>query len=224
MKILIDSREPLDVQEAIKKYPAFAKCEFAVQELPAGDCWIDDKIIVERKTISDLLSSIADNRLFNQADAMRRLCENCYICLCGPLTWGYNKKIIGTEWHYRSVVGALLQVQELGVCVINAADDADYPSTLNWLAYRDLSKITVLWPRKYGIATTVHEHLLVSLPGIGEVNSEKLLKEFGGAIEALIALCDDDVKLPDGIGAKVRQNIKEAFGLSVGEKLTRIKK
>lgn len=220
MKILIDSREPQDVQEAIKKYPAFAKAEFAVQELPAGDCWIDDRIIVERKTISDLLGSIADNRLFNQANAMRQLCENCYLVICGPLTWSFNGKIIGTDWHFRSVVGALLQVQELGVCVVFAADDADYCSTLNWLAQRDLSKIVILWPRKSGVQTTTHEHILVALPGIGEANTEKLLNQYGSAVDALIALCDDNVTT---ISAKMRHNVKGALGLSVGEKLARIK-
>jgi DNA excision repair protein ERCC-4 len=41
--------------------------------LPIGDYQIDDKIIIERKTIADFLSSIKNARIFQQAYRMANL-------------------------------------------------------------------------------------------------------------------------------------------------------
>lgn len=218
MRVILDSREPSNIVNAIKKYPLFADAEISVAKLDAGDCWIDN-LIIERKTISDLLASIVDNRLPNQANEMRELTEHCYFVICGSLTWSQQQKIIGTDWHFRSVQGALLQVQELGVCVIHAADDSDYPATLAWLAGRDLSKIVTLWPRKSGIPVTISDKVLASLPGIGPERATKLLNKYGSIADSIIALTDDNSELPEGISSKIRAGVREALGLSNGEYL-----
>ena len=65
--VVLDSREPQWVQEldyGVSK---------SVAALPIGDAWLateDTSLVVERKTLSDLLASIRDNRLFTQAAAM----------------------------------------------------------------------------------------------------------------------------------------------------------
>jgi ERCC4-type nuclease len=186
----------------------FADAEISVEELKVGDVWLDD-LIIERKTISDLLSSIADNRLINQASDMRYQSENCYLVICGSLVWTDRQKIVGTDWHFRSVIGALLSVQELGVCVVNAADDDDFPACLNWLLSRDRSGTMTLWPRKYGIPMTAADKILSSLPGIGEVKSAKLLDEYGNLADVIVNLTENNDK------------IREAFGLAENEYLVK---
>jgi ERCC4-type nuclease len=44
-----------------------------IMQLPIGDYRIDDKIIIERKTIADFLSSVKNGRIFQQAYRMANL-------------------------------------------------------------------------------------------------------------------------------------------------------
>lgn len=219
MRIIIDSREPHEVIDPIRLFPAFVSSKVEIKTLAAGDCQIDD-ILVERKTISDLLASIADGRLFNQAVAMRWITEYCYLVICGPLAWNQRQQIIGTNWRCHSVQGALLKVQELGVCVVHAADDNDYPATLAWLANRDLSEVAVVEPRKQATKTTAEENVLMSLPGIGPERAIKLIEHFGTVANVLLALTSD-VELPAGISDKTRSKIRVALGLSDSQYLVR---
>jgi ERCC4-type nuclease len=170
--------------------------------------WIDD-LIIERKTITDLLQSIKDNRIQNQAAKMRSLSEYCYLVICGSLVWTDRQKIIGTNWHFRSVIGVLLSVQELGVCVVHSADDTDFPAALNWLYNRDRDSIVTLWPRKYGYPMTDDEKILVSLRGIGETKASKLLRQYGNLADIIVKLTEEDPK------------IREVFGLQENEYLVK---
>lgn len=221
MKLLIDSREPPHILSQIKKYPAFKDYSVVSQELPCGDVWLNDgEVIVERKTVPDLLASIADNRIFNQANEMRQLTEWCYIVITDPLMWNDKDKIIGTDWHFRSVQGALLRVQELGVCVTHAANEQDFPGTLAWLLSKEREKIVTIWPRKFGIPMVIGEKIISSLPGLGQEKTSQLLTKFGSVIEVLLCLVNDDCDLQvAGIGKKTRQNIRQALGLSNNQKI-----
>lgn len=220
MKILIDSREPPTVVNKIKKH--FIDANIEVRELPCGDVWIDEDVIIERKTIGDLLASIADNRIFNQANDMRQISEWCYIIIEGQLIW-YDSKIIGTDWHFRSVQGALLQVQELGVGVVHCDNANDFCKTVEWLANRNRDKATTIPPRKYGLPITTDEKIISALPGIGLERASKLLREYGSCIAVIECLLNNDCDLPSGIGEKTRQATKKALGLSIDEMIKVIK-
>lgn len=76
--ITIDSREPTPLISSIKK--RFKdKANFEVKKLDEGDYLISDSVIVERKRVDDLYSSIMDGRLKSQ------LCR---------LTTNYQNKLI----------------------------------------------------------------------------------------------------------------------------------
>ena len=216
MKILIDTQEPPWILTQIKAHPFFVSSEIEVAKLDCGDIWIDD-IIIERKTISDLLTSIKDKRLSNQAAEMRASSEWCYLLIEGPLTW-IEQKIIGTGWHFRSIQGALLQVQEFGVLVVHAADEADVPATLAWLASRDRSKIVPLAPRKYGVEWTPGEEIISGIPNLSQSKASQLLNHYGSAAKAFEGLCNG-TDLPAGFGPKTRENTRYALGLSDNQRL-----
>lgn len=186
-----------------------------VVNLPAGDIWLDD-LIIERKEPADLLASIADGRLFNQCAEMRLESAWCYILIMGQLNWGYDGKIIGTGWNFRSVEGALLQCQELGVSVVHAQSDADLCTTLIWLARRKRTQHVFL-PQREAIMLMPDEKVLASLPGVGRERALELLKE-RNLRDALFCLIDPECKVK-GVGVKTKANIREIFNLNEGEKL-----
>jgi ERCC4-type nuclease len=186
-----------------------------IQLLPAGDIHLDD-IIIERKEPADLLASIADGRLFNQCAEMRIESAWCYLLIMGQLTWDIAGKIAGTGWNFRSVQGALLQCQELGVSVVHAQNDADLCTTLIWLANRKRTQHVFL-PQRTGLAMPDDQRILASLPGVGRERALELLKE-RNLRDALLCLIDPECKVK-GIGAKTKSNIRELLNLNSNQLL-----
>lgn len=65
MEIIIDSREQSRIPIA-KEYYESKGHNVIVKQLPTGDYLFDNKVVMEFKTFPDLLSSIVDQRLFNE--------------------------------------------------------------------------------------------------------------------------------------------------------------
>lgn len=64
-EIIIDTRETARIETATKYY---TEHDYTVttQKLKTGDYLFNNKIVMEFKTWSDFMSSITDNRLFNE--------------------------------------------------------------------------------------------------------------------------------------------------------------
>lgn len=218
MKILIDSREPPWIASQISAYPLLGMSEITL--LPCGDVWIaqdDDLIIIERKEPNDLLGSIADGRLFNQCAEMRQESDWCYIVITGQLMWGYDGKIAGTQWNFRSVQGALLQAQELGIGIVYSQNDTDFAHTCGWLLSRNRKIHTHIPPRKTGIPMPIDQKILSSLPGIGRDKALELLHS-KPLRDAFLCLLNGDCEA-QGIGPKTYKNLRELFNLKEDERI-----
>lgn len=222
MKILLDVNEVSTapwVFTQIANHPLLGIPE--VVNLPAGDIWLDN-VIIERKEPHDLLESIKDGRLFNQCAEMRLHSDHCYLLILGQLIWGYDGKIIGIGWNFRSIQGALLQVQELGVGVVYAQDKTDLATSLVWLHKRNQINQIILPQRKQAESLSPEIQMLSSLPGIGLERATELLKNYN-LIDALLCLIDEDCKV-NGIGPKTKQNIRNLLNLAQGETLQKVTK
>jgi len=89
---------------------------FEMVTLPTGDYWIGDKIIVERKTLSDFLVSIINDRIFQQAYNIRQSGKNGLIILeC-------DRSIVDSSLISRNAVqGALIYLTVfIGIPVIRS--------------------------------------------------------------------------------------------------------
>ena len=65
ISILVDDRERSSaVMEELRRYD---QVEVQVQRLAVGDYCLDKHLIVERKTLPDMMASIVDGRMFRQA-------------------------------------------------------------------------------------------------------------------------------------------------------------
>jgi len=198
--------------------------------LNAGDMQIvtsDNQILViERKTVGDLLGSIADNRLFNQAAKMRKVSSWCYIVICGALIWNDEGKIVlqrqhdhkTIKWDMAAVWGALLTVQELGVGVIFCANDDDFVPCVERLAKRERGEINI-HPARQPHILSPGETLLASLPGIG-YEKVKALLDFcntpAWALNYLTTLGKDGVP---GVGDGIKRAVRKALELEDGVEL-----
>lgn len=218
--VLIDHREPPWMQRLQLDAP------LTVTQLACGDMWIAAAdgalLIVERKTVSDLLASIADGRLFEQTAAMVAATPWAYIAVQGVLEPARDGRTLAggmtTNWQWAAVQGALQTVQELGGCVVYlSGDDADFAAWVKRLAGRDRGPVRAAAPRKTELLAPGMQ-LLMALPGVGPDRAKALLEQAGTAAFALSALSDDMLNVI-GIGPETRAKAREALGLRDGEYL-----
>lgn len=221
--VMVDSREPQWVQ--LLPFDGAMK---AVTVLECGDLWASTSdgamVIVERKTSTDFLGSLSDERLWHQLAAMRAKSEWSYLVITGvlqPNPAGLTVTDRGeTGWKWASVQGALIRVQECGVVVVHASGDSDYEPTVKRLCARTRSPELVLKPVRTPAVLSPGEQVLASLPGIGLDKAQALLNGFGSAAWALEALTDMRTKVVKGLHGEVRgigdvtkRRVRQALGL-----------
>lgn len=204
----------------------FGDATVAVTQLQCGDIWVaaadDQLLIIERKTAEDLLASIADGRLFDQAAAMVDMSPWSYVVIQDTLVPSPDGKTIAGEipknWQWSAVQGALQTIQEMGVAVVYLPDSAvEFQKFIERLAKRDRGTVRVGGVRKAEILAPGMS-LLMSLPGVGPDRAKALLEQAGTAAFALSVLSDDGIPVP-GVGDGVRSKVREALGLTGGAKL-----
>jgi ERCC4-type nuclease len=215
---IIDSREPPHIQGL-----TFGGVPTVVSLLDSGDILAatDDAcmLLVERKTATDFLGTLRDDRLFPQLSSMRAVTPWCYLVLCGDLRPGIASKCYcdgkDTGWNWSSVSGALLTVQELGVNVVWIGSDADFEQAVIRLGNRDRKSVKVLPPRDTSILSE-GENVLVGLPGIGPEKAAALLNYCGSAASALQYLSDDHWEGPSapGFANGTKRRVRRALGLT----------
>jgi ERCC4-type nuclease len=217
--VLIDHREPLWLQRL-----AFDGATTAVTQLACGDVWLAASdgalLIIERKTADDLLASIADGRLFDQAAAMVAMSPWSYIAIQGTLAPAADGRTLAADvlvnWQWAAVQGALQTVQEMGVAVIYLNEhNGDFAAFLARLAKRSRAAVRAGAPRKVELLAPGLS-LLMALPGIGSDRAETLMQQAGTAAYALSCLTDNGLNII-GIGPGTRAKAREALGLREGE-------
>ena len=231
--IMIDSREP-DYFKNLK----FGSVPTMVTMLETGDVQAvtDDgcTLIFERKTLADLLNSIADKRIFMQLarmteipNAQRRagelVTQYCYLIVTDPITCTHDGKVIEpgrgvTGWTSAQVMGAILSIQELGVFVYFCNGQSDYEKSILSIGKRNRSPETYISAPRPAKMLGPKFDLLAGIPGVEIANGQKILEWSNDNIaHALVGLVDLDVPAP--IPFSTRKRFRDLLGLQEGERI-----
>lgn len=222
---VIDTREPQWVQRL-----TFGGVPVITSQLEAGDVWVatvdNALLVVERKTVDDLLNTIRDRRLGPQVARMKAISDWSYLMITGEMT-NYNGKVMtdrrATGWAWNAIQGALLTVQELGVMVIHISGDNDYEKAIIRLAKRSRDAVTIRPPRVPSILSE-GEAAIAALPGIGIERLSALLDYTRTPAWALTYLTDlspdDGIDKVPGIGHVTRLRVRRALRLKDNEQLS----
>jgi ERCC4-type nuclease len=220
----VDSREPEHIQRL-----TFGGVPTVVTALECGDLWAScadgELLVIERKTTSDLLGSISDGRVFQQALKMRERSRWAYLVVTGYLQPTHDGKTFvagkATGWDWNAVQGALLDVQETGVQIVYCEHDNGYEATVQRLAKRSRAGRVLNNTARPARIMTAGETILTALPGIGLERAQDVLAHFERPSQALAWLTWTDTVLEvAGIGNGIKANVRRALGLGDGESLT----
>jgi hypothetical protein len=231
--VMIDSREPVHFQQM-----KFGGVPVMVTALQCGDVQAvtDDgcTLVFERKTLSDFLNSLADDRLFVQLARMMEIpnaqrvngtpvTQYCYLVITDPIAPDHNGKVIVPErgvtgWSYAAVQGTILSIQEMGVQVVWCNGQNDYQDCILRIGKRNRAPHTLISAPRPAKLLGPKIDFLTGLPGVGVEHAQKILAWAGDNVaHALIGLTDLEIASPFGIIA--RRRIRALMGLQDSENL-----
>jgi len=202
-KIIVDYREKnsLVIAKLIK-----LDFEIEYRELKIADYIIRD-IAVERKTVSDFISSMINKRLLNQIEELKQY-ENKLLLIEGIEEQElYSENDFDSRINPNAIRGFLLSiVLKHKIPLIftkNAEDTAKYLLTISKKQDKEISLIN---KKKSKNEKEQIQFIIEGFPGIGPKTSKKLLEEFG-SIKNLINAPEEKLKQIIGKKADVFLNL-----------------
>ncbi|MBU2102149.1 MAG: ERCC4 domain-containing protein [Candidatus Omnitrophota bacterium] len=203
----------MDVRECNCEIECFLSQDYAIRVvkelLPTGDFIINDEIAVERKTSSDFIQSIVDNRLFRQAARMKQYFNHRLFIIEGGDIYATSLGV-----HHNAIAGALTSIVFRWQIPVLFSRDARQTALLLYLAasqkLRAYQELSCRLGRKPKRTLRRQLFLLQGLPCVGRVLAEKLLNYFG-SVEAVMTASLESLKEVDGVGKKKAEKIKEVL-------------
>jgi DNA excision repair protein ERCC-4 len=212
--ITIDHRESRSpVVAALRESTGIAT---TLARLDCGDYLIDNRFLVERKTLPDLIESIKSGRLFDQA-----------LRLAAVQQWrpalileGTARDIEGSGMRWEALQGALVTVSLfIGLPVLRTRSARETVNTFRFVARQGRTVASGALPRRGARPKgkrALQSHILQSLPRVGAERAARLLDRFG-SVEAVIRACDAELKEVEGIGPRTARCIRWAVEERGGE-------
>lgn len=202
LRIIVDEREK---KSGIPDLLKAVGVHIEMKTLPIGDYIVGPETVVERKSISDLVSSIFDGRLFDQCSRLKEHFENPIILMEGnvdeiesitenPLVFYGAVSSIAIDFKIPIIhTPSATHTSKLLVSMSSRKESAQGPF---------LKKI-----RKSNNIQQQQLSALCSLPGVGEKTAKRMLAKFGSPSKVFSATLSELSKV-EGLGAARAKKIK----------------
>jgi Fanconi anemia group M protein len=192
----------------IELLEAFPHVRVEIAQLPVADFLLGGGVAVERKTARDLISSIIDRRLFDQAEHLRENYSHPVFILEGdPLA-------VESRVRPNAIRGALSRLAVMGrLPVLPSADPEETAALLVTIARQaqtESGNERSPAKRRALSITEWQEAIVAALPGVGPVLARRLLAHLG----SFAALVQADVKTlreVEGIGPRKAEALVGLF-------------
>jgi ERCC4-type nuclease len=199
-KIIIDYREK---NSLVYSYLIKQGFEVEFKELKIGDYIVKD-VVIERKTVSDFISSMINHRLIKQIEELQQY-ENKLLIIEGISEQElYREDNVGV--HANAVRGFLLSILlKEKIPIIFSKNAEDTAKFINVLSRKKEREINLNAKKKTLNKKEQLQFIIEGFPGVGPKKAKKLLKKFG-SIQNIILSSTEDLKDILGIQA---ESIKE---------------
>lgn len=197
--IKVDHREPEAIIDLLRTAPMTT---VEVCSLELGDYLINDKIIVERKSVSDFEASVIDDekRLFNQSERLKHQTDWIAVLLLEGDVFGRRQRMSAAQ-----ISGALTYLGVIqGMNVITTLDQIHTSYFLIKLGAHDGSGLgyeLALRTKKPKALLSARSYVLEGVPGVSAGLARLLLQHFG-SIARIAAASEAELCAVPGIGAK----------------------
>jgi DNA excision repair protein ERCC-4 len=203
--IVVDDRERWSgVPEALAELPGVT---VETARLGLGDYVVDDRLVVERKTVTDLADSLCDRRLFRQASRLASHLEH-RICLVLEGTMRDAERVHVSR---EAMQGAMITLTLLFGLAVLRSRGPEETARLVVYAGRQLAEsrggVHKLVAYKPKTKALVQLRMLQMIRGIGPQRARALLDRFG-SLPSVLAASEDDLRAVDGFGPQLAERIR----------------
>ena len=206
--VIADDRERAG--GAIRALRSMDGVSVRVERMALGDYLVDRRLLFERKTIQDLVVSLADGRLFRQACRMRsRSYRPVYVIE------GSGSDLAGGSMRREALQGAIVMLSVvLGIPVLRSLDTKETARLIVYASRQARRSIRGAVQRPGSRPRGVRKrrlYVLQGLPGIGPERAERLLDTFG-SLESIFGADEMELAEVEGIGDKTARRIRNLVG------------
>ncbi len=189
--------------------------EIKEKQLKVGDYLASERAVIERKTHKDLVNSIIDKRLFEQAKDLKEHFKNPIIIIEG-------RRNLQRNLHPNALRGALASIiLSYEIPILYTKNEEETAAMIYRIAYREQIKekrnVRVKGKKTPLLLHEQQLHLVQSLPGIGPELAEAILNKLK-TIKNLANASKTQLREIDGIGDKKARKIREVIDKEWKEK------
>ncbi|PSP84390.1 Hef nuclease [Halobacteriales archaeon QS_6_64_34] len=186
--------------------------ETRLETLAVGDYVLSDRVVVERKTVTDFLDTLTggDRSMFEQVgDAARNYARPVVVIEGGDL---YGERNV----YANAINGALSSLAvDFGASVLRTGDQNETADLLETIASREQDdgdrEVSVHGEKQAKTVAEQQEYVVASVAEVGPVTARSLLEEFG-SVEAVMTASEDELRGVDGIGEVTAERIRSVVG------------
>jgi len=209
LEVVVDSREALTakhVVDELKRLGVSVRVEF----LEVGDYVVSRDVALERKTVSDFVSTLTKRNLFEQLDKLKSSFSKPMLILEGDISSIPMMSFISMN----AVLGALASIARMGVSVLPSPSPSATARLIASLAKQERRteqqvRVRVKPPKREDISEE-QVFFMCGLPMIGRERAEAILRVYRTPLEALKRV-DGWSKMVDGIGETIVKRVKEVL-------------
>ena len=203
LRIVVDEREKKSGIPGLLKGIGI---NLEIKTLPIGDYIVAPETVVERKTISDLVSSVFDGRLFDQCNRLKEHYQFPILLIEGNID-EIEELTENSLVFYGAISSIALDFKIPVIHTPNASHTAKL--LMSMCSRKDASKGPFIKKiRKSNDIQKQQLSMLCSLPGVGEKTAIRMLEKFGTPLRVLSSSTAVLSKV-SGLGAARAKNIKK---------------
>lgn len=188
-RLVVDVHEPAEIVAALRARDV----PLVERKIHPGD-YVVGELAIERKTIYDFWASLARQRLFEQVARLRETYDSCLLIVEG------ESQAVQAFSNPRAIHGAMASLAlDFRVPILWTSGHAGTADLLAVLHRRERAAGRGTFVRSRPKATSpalAQRHLVMGLPGVGEVTAERLLSHFGSARAVFCATPRELARVP----------------------------
>ena len=205
LRIVVDEREKKSGIPGLLKGIGI---NLEIKTLPIGDYIVAPETVVERKTISDLVSSVFDGRLFDQCNRLKEHYQFPILLIEGNID-EIEELTENSLVFYGAISSIALDFKIPVIHTPNASHTAKL--LMSMCSRKDASKGPFIKKiRKSNDVQRQQLSILCSLPGVGEKTAIRMLEKFGTPLRVLSSSTTELSKV-GGLGEARAKKIKKAL-------------
>ncbi|MFC7235065.1 DEAD/DEAH box helicase [Halosegnis marinus] len=183
-----------------------------LETLAVGDYVLSDRVVVERKSVSDFLDTLLgeDRSMFEQVgDAVRNYARPVVIVEGEDL---YGERNV----HPNAIRGALASLAvDFGASVLFTRDEGDTADLIEVIARREQEEssreVRVHGEKSNRTLDEQQEYVVSAVAEVGPVTARALLEHFG-SVEAVMTASEEELLEVSGVGPVTAERFREVIG------------